>query len=73
MIKLIRVYQLGISPLLPGSCRFEPTCSEYFIQALRRKGIFRGFLMGCWRIMRCNPWGGGGYDPVEPTESKTES
>ena len=61
----VRFYQLAISPWLPGCCRFEPTCSQYFIEAVRRKGIVRGTLMGLWRICRCNPFCKGGYDPVE--------
>ena len=65
LIAFIRLYQRAISPLLPPLCRFEPTCSEYFIQALRKKGLFLGILLGIWRILRCNPFCKGGYDPVE--------
>ncbi|XBD75168.1 membrane protein insertion efficiency factor YidD [Akkermansia massiliensis] len=54
----------------PGSgCRYTPTCSQYFIQAVRVHGAWRGFLLGSWRILRCNPWGGSGYDPVPPART----
>ncbi len=68
----IRVYQLTLSPLLvaiggPGSgCRFQPTCSEYFLQAIDSHGTGRGIFLGVKRIARCHPWGGGGEDPVPP-------
>lgn len=61
---LIRCYQYGISPILPRSCRFAPTCSAYAAEAIERHGV----LGGCWltarRLLRCHPWGGEGYDPV---------
>jgi len=63
-IGLIRVYQYGLSPILPRSCRFAPTCSEYAREAIQDHGV----LLGCWlaacRLLRCHPWGGAGYDPV---------
>ena len=62
---LVRAYQVCVSPLLPCTCRFEPTCSEYMIEALRRKGPLRGLLLGIYRLLRCNPLCRGGYDPVE--------
>lgn len=62
--RLIRFYQRYLSPLLPPSCRYEPTCSEYARQAIERHGLLRGGWMGLKRIMRCNPWHPGGYDPV---------
>ena len=65
-IFLIRFYQVGISPFTPSSCRFEPTCSTYFIQALKTHGLFYGFYLGTKRILSCNPWGKSGYDPVPP-------
>ncbi|MFA5793733.1 MAG: membrane protein insertion efficiency factor YidD [Candidatus Brocadiia bacterium] len=65
MILAIRAYQSGIAPIIRPNCRFQPTCSEYFIQSLRKKGVFLGSLYGIWRILRCNPFGGKGYDPVE--------
>jgi len=65
LILIVRLYQVALSPFLGRQCRFEPTCSNYFIQAVRRFGALRGGLKGIWRILRCNPWGGSGYDPVE--------
>jgi len=64
-IMLIRGYQRLLSPLLPRTCRYSPTCSEYFIQALQKKGLIKGLLLGIWRILRCHPFAEGGYDPVE--------
>jgi putative membrane protein insertion efficiency factor len=64
MVLPIRFYQLCISPLLGPSCRFTPTCSEYARQALLKHGPFKGLYLAIWRILRCNPWGGSGYDPV---------
>ncbi len=61
----VRLYQLALSPWLGRQCRFVPTCSQYFIEAVRRKGIIRGTLKGLWRICRCHPWSKGGWDPVE--------
>ena len=60
----ISFYQLAISPLLGPSCRFTPTCSEYARQALMKHGPIKGLYLAIWRILRCNPWGGSGYDPV---------
>jgi len=65
LILLARAYQVALSPLMGGQCRFEPTCSNYFIEAVRKRGALRGTLMGIRRILRCNPWCKGGYDPVE--------
>jgi putative membrane protein insertion efficiency factor len=62
----IRLYQRLISPLMPNVCRYRPTCSEYTAQAILTFGVVRGILKGAWRIMRCNPFGGSGYDPVVP-------
>ncbi len=61
---VIRGYQRVLSPIMPPSCRFEPSCSEYSYQAIERFGLVRGMLMGTWRILRCNPFNKGGYDPV---------
>jgi putative membrane protein insertion efficiency factor len=61
---LIRGYQRGISPMLPPSCRFVPTCSDYGYQAIEKYGIIRGGVMTVWRILRCNPFNKGGFDPV---------
>ena len=63
-IRPIRFYQLCISPMLPASCRFVPTCSQYAIEAIMKHGIFRGSYLAIRRILRCHPWGGSGYDPV---------
>ena len=57
-------YQRCISPFTPPSCRFTPTCSEYACQALKKHGPIKGLALAIWRILRCNPWGGSGYDPV---------
>ena len=64
LIQPIRFYQRYISPLKPPTCRFTPTCSTYAIEAIRKHGPFQGFALAVWRILRCNPWGGSGYDPV---------
>ena len=64
MLLPIRFYQITISPLLGPSCRFTPTCSEYARQALIKHGPVKGLYLAVWRILRCNPWGGSGYDPV---------
>jgi len=61
---LIKFYQKFISPYLPNSCRFTPTCSQYAIEALEKYGLFKGGWLALKRIFRCNPWGGSGYDPV---------
>jgi putative membrane protein insertion efficiency factor len=65
LVLLVRIYQLFISPLTGPSCRFYPTCSEYAIVAVQRYGPFKGAFMGIRRILRCNPWNPGGYDPVK--------
>lgn len=62
----IRGYQLFISPILPGSCRYRPTCSEYAMDAIAGHGPLRGGWLAFKRIMRCHPWAGWGYDPVPP-------
>ena len=63
LILLVRAYQWLISPLLGRHCRFEPSCSQYFIGAVRKHGAIRGAAKGVWRICRCHPWHPGGYDP----------
>jgi putative membrane protein insertion efficiency factor len=63
LIALVRLYQSLISPLLGPRCRFHPSCSEYFILAVRKYGVLRGASKGVWRICRCHPWHPGGYDP----------
>ena len=59
------LYQSLISPALPRRCRYEPTCSAYAIQAIERYGVLRGLLLAGWRVLRCNPFTLGGYDPVD--------
>jgi uncharacterized protein len=61
----IRLYQWLLSPLFGQRCRYYPSCSEYAAQAIRRFGILRGLVLACWRLLRCNPWSHGGFDPVE--------
>ena len=61
---LIRFYQLAVSPLLPGACRFTPTCSQYALEAFRKYGPVKGLYLTVRRLLRCHPWGGSGYDPV---------
>ncbi|PDS25210.1 membrane protein insertion efficiency factor YidD [Flavobacterium branchiophilum] len=64
-IFLVRFYQVAISPFTPASCRFEPTCSTYMIQSLQKHGLIKGGYYGIKRILRCNPWGKSGYDPIK--------
>lgn len=61
----IVLYQRVISPALPRRCRYEPTCSSYAVRALQQFGILRGLVLATWRLLRCNPFSHGGYDPVE--------
>ena len=63
LIGLVRFYQLAISPHTAPSCRYTPTCSEYALLALRRYGAVKGGILTVWRLLRCAPWGGHGYDP----------
>jgi len=67
-LKLVRGYQLVISPYLGPRCRYQPTCSSYMIEALNKHGAIKGVWLGIKRIGRCHPWGGHGYDPV-PSKS----
>jgi putative membrane protein insertion efficiency factor len=69
-IFIVRIYQWVISPMLPGACRFQPTCSQYMVEALGKHGVFRGGWMGMKRIGRCHPWGGHGFDPVPEKRQK---
>ncbi|MEW6214397.1 MAG: membrane protein insertion efficiency factor YidD [Nitrospirota bacterium] len=68
LISLIRLYRYFISPLLPTSCRFTPTCSEYSMEAIDKHGIIIGFYLSLRRILRCHPFHPGGYDPVRRLE-----
>lgn len=64
MIWLVKLYRKFISPIKPPCCRFTPTCSAYAIEAFAKRGFFVGFVLTVWRILRCNPFSKGGYDPV---------
>jgi len=65
LICFIKAYKIIISPLLPDSCRFYPTCSEYAVDAIDKYGILKGSIKSIYRILRCNPFNKGGYDPVK--------
>ena len=64
LIGPIRVYQRWISPGLPARCKYYPSCSQYAVDAIRGHGAARGAVLAAWRLLRCNPWSHGGYDPV---------
>jgi putative membrane protein insertion efficiency factor len=61
----LRFYRRFISPGLPPRCKYHPSCSAYAVQVIERYGILRGVVLAVWRVLRCNPWSHGGYDPVE--------
>lgn len=63
LIGMVRLYQIFLSPFLGANCRFTPSCSAYFIEAVKKYGVVRGSFKGAWRILRCNPWNPGGEDP----------
>lgn len=63
-IFFIRVYQVAISPYTPATCRYQPTCSYYAVEALKKHGLLKGGKLAIRRIFSCHPWGGKGYDPV---------
>ena len=69
-VLLVRFYQVAISPYTPSSCRYDPTCSQYTIEALRKRGLIIGLWLSLKRIISCHPWGGGGYDPVPNKKNK---
>lgn len=69
-IWLVRFYQAAISPYLPSSCRYTPTCSHYTIEALQKHGLIKGGWLAIKRISSCQPWGGKGYDPVPDIKKK---
>jgi len=69
-IFLVKVYQVVISPLIPASCRFQPTCSHYTVEALQKHGLLRGGRLAIKRIFSCHPWGKSGYDPVPEKDEK---
>ncbi len=64
VLQFIRFYQRFVSPALPPTCRFYPSCSQYAYEAIAKYGIIKGTRLAAWRILRCNPFGRGGYDPV---------
>ena len=70
LLALIRMYQKHVSPAFPPRCRFIPTCSQYGLEAIERFGAFKGGLLTLWRILRCNPWSRGGYEPVPEKKDK---
>jgi len=72
LILLVRLYQIMLSPVMGGHCRFQPTCSVYSLQALRTHGALRGSWLTLRRITRCHPWGGCGYDPVPERKAEME-
>jgi putative membrane protein insertion efficiency factor len=72
-IVFVRAYQRVLSPLLGRRCRFHPTCSAYAVEALRTYGFLKGGLRALWRILRCNPFNPGGYDPLLPDKDQSET
>jgi putative membrane protein insertion efficiency factor len=72
LIAFIKVYQYTISPLLGPRCRYYPSCSNYAVDALREHGALRGLGLATWRLLRCNPFSNGGYDPVPPRRKGCE-
>ncbi len=66
LVLLVKLYQVTLRPFMGGHCRFQPTCSDYAIEALRSHGAWRGGWLTLRRLGRCQPWGGGGWDPVPP-------
>ena len=68
---LIRIYQRNMSPYKPPCCKYVPTCSEYAVEALEIHGFFKGSLLAIWRILRCNPFSKGGFDPVPRKKNTT--
>ena len=72
-LQLLRAYKWAVSPLFPAACRHVPTCSEYAMEAVERYGALRGGGMAIWRILRCHPFAGSGYDPVTRSAIETQS
>lgn len=71
LVWLIRGYQRLLSPVLPPVCRFQPTCSQYAIEAIEVHGAFRGSWLALRRLVRCTPWGGSGFDPVPEAKGRS--
>jgi putative membrane protein insertion efficiency factor len=63
-VGLVYLYRYTLGALFPGGCKYHPSCSQYAIDAVRRKGLLRGSVLAAWRLLRCNPWSHGGFDPV---------
>ena len=72
LVGAVRTYQYTVRPLIGAHCRFEPSCSCYAIEALRRHGAARGGALAAWRVLRCNPWTDGGFDPVPEPDISTQ-
>ncbi len=70
LLKLIQFYRTAVSPRKPAVCKFIPTCSQYGMEAIERFGVLKGGFLTVWRILRCNPWSRGGYDPVPEKKEK---
>ncbi|MBT6881549.1 MAG: membrane protein insertion efficiency factor YidD [Flavobacterium sp.] len=70
LVLLVKFYQIAISPYTPSTCRYEPSCSQYTLEALKKRGPFVGSWLSLKRIFSCNPWGGSGYDPVQDKNNK---
>ena len=70
LLWLLRFYKREISPLLPNACKYTPTCSEYAMEAIEVHGVLKGSLLAVWRLLRCNPFSRGGYDPVPKAHHK---
>ncbi|MDI6840261.1 MAG: membrane protein insertion efficiency factor YidD [bacterium] len=64
LILILKFYHKLLAPFLPPACKFYPSCSGYMIEAIEKHGILHGLILGIWRVLRCNPWNSGGYDPV---------
>ncbi len=70
LILIVRIYQIGVSPYFPDSCRYQPTCSQYMIDSIKEWGVVKGTWMGLKRLVSCHPWGGHGWDPVKKNPRK---
>ena len=73
LIAILRFYKRHISPLLPDACIYTPTCSEYAMEAIQKHGVIKGTGLAIWRVLRCNPFAKGGYDPVPEPKNHKES
>ncbi len=73
LLAILRFYKRCISPLLPDACIYTPTCSEYAMEAIQKHGVIKGVGLAIWRVLRCNPFMKGGYDPVPEPKKHKES